>query len=78
MFNLTDIFQLSVNSFNNCLFPQDNLVVNEHEGILHVIFQFVNQMNIVHKWFTPVIYNQMKLKAKEATNGRFSFGPLCL
>jgi hypothetical protein len=40
MFNLADIFQLVVNGFNDSLFSQDNLVVNEHEGILHVLFQF--------------------------------------
>jgi hypothetical protein len=40
MFNLADIFLPTVNSFNNCRFPQDNLVVNEYDLICFFIVIF--------------------------------------
>jgi hypothetical protein len=67
MFNLVDIFQLVVNRFNDISFSQDNLVVNEHEGIPHILFQFGNQLDIIYKkhieqFFGDIILCRRKLE----------------
>lgn len=52
MFDLANVLELVVNRFNQGTFTQKNLVVQMHQGVLHIAFTLGNHMNIINKqWF---------------------------
>ena len=49
MFYLSNVLQFIVNRFNYRSFSNKNLVVYIHQHVLHVVLDFSDQLNAVHK-----------------------------
>ena len=49
MLYLADIFQFVIHGLNQGAFPEQNLVIEVHQGVLHVLPYPRDQMDVVHK-----------------------------
>lgn len=47
MFNLSHVLQLVINQLNDCPFPEEHLVRDTHQRVLHLVFQLGNQMDTI-------------------------------
>jgi hypothetical protein len=48
MLNLRNVFELVINSFNDAAFSQQNFIKQRNDLGFHVLFEFGDQLNIVH------------------------------
>ncbi len=49
MFNLCDVLQLVIDSFNQRPFSENNFIGYAHEGVSHVVLDFGNQLYPIHE-----------------------------
>ena len=49
--NLTDVFELIDNRFDQRSFSKQDLVREKHQGVFHVLSQFGDQVNSIYEEF---------------------------
>ena len=54
-----------IDGFNDGSFPEYNFIVQVHQGVFHVLFDFCNQMDIIDEQFLKQILGNIAFICKE-------------
>ena len=49
VFNLADVLEFVVDGLDECPFPEQDFVVQVHEGVLHVLLEFGDKVYVVNE-----------------------------
>ena len=59
MFNLSHVLQFVINRLNDGPFPEQNLVRDTHQRVLHLVFELGYQLDTVDEEFTEQVFTNV-------------------
>ena len=71
MFYLTNVLQLIINSLDQRSFPEHNLVMLEHQGILHTLLQTCNKVDSVNEKLFKEVFRDIAPVSEELPEDPF-------
>ena len=71
MLYLTDILELIINSLDQRSFPEHNLVMLKHQGILHTLFQTRDEVDSVNKELFEEVFRDIAPVSEELPEDPF-------
>ena len=71
MFYLTNVLQLIINSLDQRSFPEHNLVMLKHQGILHTLFQTCDEVDSVNEELFEEVFRDIAPVSEELPKDPF-------
>ena len=71
MFYLTDILELIINSLDQRSFPEHNLVMLKHQGILYTLFQTCDEVDSVNEELFEEVFRDIAPVSEELPEDPF-------
>jgi len=71
MFYLTDILELIVNGLGQRSFPEHNLVILKHQGVLHTLFQTRDEVDSVNEELFEEVFRDIDPVSEELPEDPF-------
>ena len=71
MLYLTDILELIINSLDQRSFPEHNLVMLKHQGILHTLFQTREEVDSVNEELFKEVFRDIPPISEKLTEDPF-------
>ena len=71
MFYLTNVLQLIINSLDQRSFPEHNLVMLKHQGILHTLFQTREEVDSVNEELFEEVFRDIAPVSEELPEDPF-------
>ena len=71
MLYLTDILELVINSLDQGSFPEHNLVMLKHQGVLHTLFQTRDEVDSVNEELFEEVFRDIAPVSEELTEDSF-------
>ena len=71
MFYLTNVLQLIINSLDQRSFPEHNLVMLKHQGILHTLLQTCNKVDSVNEELFKEVFRDIPPVSEELPEDPF-------
>ena len=71
MFYLTNVLQLIINSLDQRSFPEHNLVMLKHQGVLHALFQTCDEVDSVNEELFEEVFRDIAPVSEELPEDPF-------